>query len=38
MNVTDRKGVKDEIKVLAWGPYQCIKDNIFAIKEKDKVT
>lgn len=31
MNVTDRKKVKDEIKVLAWGPYSAIKDAIFSI-------
>lgn len=31
MNVTDRKRVKDEIKVLAWGPYDSIKAAISRI-------
>lgn len=34
MNITDRKGVKTEIKVIAWGPYESIKKAIFDIKDK----
>lgn len=37
MNVTDRKNIKDEIKVLAWGPLHSVKAAIFNINDKLRV-
>jgi DNA-binding CsgD family transcriptional regulator len=37
MNVTNRTKVKDEMKVLAWGNHQSVKNAIMSITEKYRV-